>query len=38
MSKEEMAEEAVKTVAEQFFNGSYIELIRFAESKSQILV
>lgn len=38
MSKEEMAEDAVKTVAEQFFNGSYIELIRFAESKSQILV
>ena len=38
MSKEEMAEEAVKTVAEQFFNGSYVELIRFVESKSQILV
>lgn len=38
MSKEEMAEDAVKTIAEQFFNGSYIELIRFAERKSQILV
>jgi predicted transcriptional regulator len=38
MTREEMAEEAVKTVAEQFFNGSYIELIRFAESKSQMLV
>ncbi len=35
MTKEEMASEAVKTVAEQFFNGSYIELIRFAEEKAQ---
>ncbi len=35
MSRDEMASDAVKTVAEQFFNGSYIELIRFAESKSQ---
>ncbi len=38
MSKDEMAEEAVKTIADQFFNGSYMELIRFAEQKSQILV
>jgi predicted transcriptional regulator len=38
MTREEMAEEAIKTVAEQFFNGSYVELIRFAESKSQMLV
>lgn len=38
MSREEMAEEAVQTITEQFFNGSYIELIRFAEQKSQILV
>lgn len=35
MTKEEMASEAVKTVAEQFFNGSYVELIRFAEEKIQ---
>ena len=35
MSKEEMASEAVKTIAEQFFNGSYVELIRFAEAKAQ---
>ncbi len=38
MSKEEMAEDAVKTIAEQFFNGSYSELIRFVENKSQIPV
>jgi predicted transcriptional regulator len=35
MSKEEMAAEAVETVAEQFFNGNYAELIRFAEQKAQ---
>lgn len=38
MSKDEMAEDAIKTIADQFFNGSYVELIRFAEQKSQILV
>lgn len=38
MSKEEMASEAVKTIAEQFFNGSYSELIRFAEEKAQNLL
>lgn len=38
MSREEMAEKAVQTITEQFFNGSYIELIRFAEQKLQILV
>lgn len=35
MSKEEMAEDAVKTLAEQFFDGNYTELIRFVEQKSQ---
>ncbi len=35
MSKEEMAAEAVKTITEQFFNGNYSELIRFAEEKAQ---
>lgn len=38
MSKDEMAEDAIKTIADQFFNGSYVELIRFAEQKSQIFV
>lgn len=38
MSKNEMAEDAVKTVAEQFFNGNYAEMIRFVENKSQMLV
>ena len=35
MSKDEMAMEAVNTVAEQFFEGSYSDMIRFIESKSQ---
>ena len=35
MSKEEMAEEAVKTITEQFFNGNYDELIEFAQKKTQ---
>lgn len=35
MSKEEMASAAIQTLAEQFFNGNYAELIRFAESKAQ---
>lgn len=38
MSKEEMASEAVKTIAEQFFDGSYSKLIRFAEEKAQDLL
>ncbi len=33
MTRIEMASEAVKTLAEQFFNGDYEELIRFAESE-----
>lgn len=35
MSKDEMACEAVKNVAEQFFNGDYERLIKFAENKVQ---
>ena len=35
MNKSEMAEEAVKEVAEQFFDGNYSELIKFVESKAQ---
>lgn len=34
MSREEMAYDAVKTIAEQFFNGSFAELIRFTEEKT----
>ena len=33
MTKSEMASEAIKTVAEQFFNGNYVDLIKFAENK-----
>ncbi len=35
MNKEEMAMDAVKTVAEQFFNGSYVDLIKFVENNTQ---
>ncbi len=35
MSKEEMAADAVKTVAEQFFDGDYSKLIKFASEKEQ---
>lgn len=35
MTREEMASEAIKTVAEQFFNGNYVEMIRFTEQKAQ---
>lgn len=35
MTREEMASEAVKTIAEQFFNGDYSELIHFTQTKVQ---
>lgn len=35
MTREEMASEAVKTVAEQFFDGDYSELIHFTQTKVQ---
>ena len=38
MTKEEMTEDAVNTLVEQFFGGNYAELIRFAEKKSQDLL
>ena len=38
MTKNEMASEAVKTVAEQFFNGSYIQFIKFVEKKTEELL
>ena len=35
MNKNEMAMDAVKTVAEQFFNGNYVDLIKFVEQNTQ---
>lgn len=35
MNRNEMAMDAVKTVAEQFFNGNYVELIKFVENNTQ---
>lgn len=35
MNRNEMAMDAVKTVAEQFFNGNYVELIEFVEKNTQ---
>ena len=34
MTKDEMAEEAVSLVAEQFFDGDYAKLIHFVEEKA----
>ena len=38
MSKDEMASDAVKTLAERFFDGSYTKLIDFVEKKARVLV
>ncbi len=35
MNKNEMAMEAVKTVAEQFFDGNFIDMIKFVENNTQ---
>ena len=35
MNKEEMALDAVKTVAEQFFDGNFTDMIRFIERESE---
>lgn len=35
MNKNEMAMDAVKTVAAQFFNGSFTDMIRFVENNTQ---
>ncbi len=35
MNRNEMAMDAVKTVAEQFFNGNYVELVKFVEKNTQ---
>lgn len=35
MNKNEMAMDAVKTVAAQFFNGSFSDMIRFVENNTQ---
>ncbi len=35
MNKNEMALDAVKTLTEQFFDGSYIDLIKFIENSNQ---
>lgn len=35
MSKEEMASEAVKNITEQFFDGDYDKLIKFASEQNQ---
>ena len=35
MNRNEMAMDAVKTVAEQYFNGNYVELIKFVEKNTQ---
>ena len=37
MTKEEMALEAVKTISEQYFNGSCVDMIRFIEKNTQLV-
>lgn len=38
INKEEMTHLAVKEVVDRFFNGSYDELIRFAQNSQKILI
>ena len=38
MNRKEMALDAVNTVAEQFFNGSHIEMMKFIEKECQHLL
>lgn len=39
MSRNEMAMEAIKETAEQFFNGNYVEMMKFIENEcSEFLV
>ena len=39
MSRNEMAVEAIKETAEQFFNGNYVEMMKFIENEcSEFLV
>ncbi|MFR1672386.1 MAG: BlaI/MecI/CopY family transcriptional regulator [Candidatus Gastranaerophilaceae bacterium] len=38
MNKREMSLEAVKTLADQFFEGDYAKLLRFIESECSLLV
>lgn len=38
MNKEEMASEAIKKTADNFFNGSIIDLIKFAEKSQNVPV
>lgn len=37
MTREEMAMDAVKTISEDFFDGSFSEMIRFIERETQVL-
>ena len=37
VSKEEMMLDAVKTVSEQYFDGNYVNMIRFIEKKTQLV-
>ena len=37
MSKDEMAMDSLKTISEQFFNGNYVDMIRFIEKNTQEL-
>ena len=38
MNKDEMAQEAVQTLAEQFFDGNYVNLLHFIEKKCDALL
>lgn len=38
MNKNEMAMDAIKTVSSQFFNGDYVEMIKFIEKETQELL
>ena len=35
MNKSEMAMDAVKNLADQFFDGNFVELVKFVENNTQ---
>lgn len=37
MTKEEMASEAIQTLSEQFFSGSYSQMVEFIEEKALLV-
>ena len=37
MTKNEMAQDAIKTISDYYFNGNYVDMIRFIEKNTQLV-